>query len=209
MTVATACRELSLCAPLVPEHPPAPGTHCLVCFEVPAPGKLAPCCLSWEILQPLWGVCCSSAMRGAWGTTSHQPSWLPIWRRQQRQCCVQHPPRRGRERSLILRPSCSPWGSTFGFSLHREAAGMTPSSAHPLPFAGLKWRPHVSLGNSAPRSYDHIFHHMTVCFKWKQLRKGSHNPAPFSALCWLLQAAFQPLFHRFAAHSSLWHYPCG
>lgn len=38
---------------------------------------------------------------------------------------------------------------------------------------------------------------MTVCFKWKQLRKGSHNPAPFSALCWLLRSrvsAFIPLF---------------
>lgn len=193
MTVATACRELSLSAPLVPEQT-ATSTHCLVCFEVPAPGELVPCCLSWEILQPLRDVCCSSPMRGAWGTTSRQPSWLPVWRRQRRQRYIQHPPRRGRERSLVLPPSSSPWGSTFGFSSRREAAGMTPSSAHPLPFAGWKWR---FSGKLAPRSYDHIFHHMTVCFKWKQLRKGSHNPAPFSALCWLLRnrvSAFIPPF---------------
>lgn len=40
-------------------------------------------------------------------------------------------------------------------------------------------------GKVAPRSYNQIFRHMIVCSKWKQLRKGSENPAPFSALCWL------------------------
>lgn len=135
-------------------------------------------------------------MRGAWGTTSPlhaSPHGSPFGGAAE----YTTSPQEGQGEEPHPSPILQPMGSTVGFSLHREAAGMTPSSTHPLPFSGWKWRPHVSLGNSAPRSFDHIFHHMTVCFKWKQLRKGSHNPAPFSALCWLLHScvsAFIPPF---------------